>query len=370
VRAAAPERFIGSVAGGTVYDAPMLLAPGDVIDARYRVSSLLGSESSGDVYRAFDQRLRRTIALKVLKGERAPDSMERLAREARLSASLTHPNILAVYDVGEHQGLPFIAMELVDGRPLQHHFREPAPLDERVRWLADIARALAAAHRIGLVHGDVNAQNVLVTSAGAKLCDFGCANGVGSDPRSDQYAWGLLAYELLTSRAPRRPTPARIVGHGIPPHIAEAIERALAERDDRHPAMEDIVEALERRASFSAHEQTTTRMSSLPARGLRAPKPAILKSFVDAVRAELAVGVPLGFFKAVVSIAVEGPSAFVSVSLVALDGSAELWALAPSLDLKREAEALIADDAADGNAGWRWLVLRLSPEEVSVAEIL
>jgi hypothetical protein len=125
-----------------------------------------------------------------------------------------------------------------------------------------------------------------------------------------------------------------------------------------------------KRPSFSPHEQPTARMPSIPASALRAPKPAVLKSFVDAVRAELAVAVPLGFFKAVASIAVEGPSAFVSVSLVALDASAELWALAPSLDLRREAEALIADDAADGNAGWRWLVLRLGPEEVSVAEIL
>jgi eukaryotic-like serine/threonine-protein kinase len=347
----------------------MLLAPGEVIDARYRVSSLLGTGRTGAVYRAFDQRLRRTIALKVVHEKLSAEAMARLAREAQLSATLAHPNILAVYEVGDYQSLPFITMELVDGRPLQQYFGEPVPIDERVRWLADIARALAAAHRVGLFHRDLKAQSVLVTSAGAKLCDFGCSNEHG-DASDDQYAWGLVAYELLTSRAPRRPTPARIVGHGIAPHIAETIERALGAREDRHPSMEDIVEAIERRSSFSAHEQPTARMSSLPARGLRAPKPAILKSFVDAVRAELAVGVPLGFFKAVVSIAVEGPSAFVSVSLVALDGSAELWALAPSLDLKREAEALIADDAADGNAGWRWLVLRLGPEEVSVAEIL
>jgi len=393
----------------------VLLSSGEMIDARYRVSSLLGSGSMGAVYRAFDLRLRRAVALKVMHEKLSAESMARLVREARLSASLPHPNIVAVYDVGEHEGVAFMAMELVEGRPLHTFVGEPTPMAERIRWLGDIARALAAAHRAGLVHRDVKPQNVLVTASGAKLCDFGCAKlgdegtmnvtallpalrpiagmtlgtplymapevlhgANASDARSDQFAWGLIAYELLVGRPPRRTTPwtpPHVAGVGIPPHVAAAIERALSDRSERFPAMDDIVDELERRPSLhpSPDDAIPQRASSIPvSRAPRSPTPGVLAPFLDAVRAELAIGVPLGFFKAVATIGIEGPSAFVSVGLVALDESAELWALAPSPDLRRAAAKLVAEDNVDGNGGWRWLALRLehgSPD-ATVAELL
>lgn len=266
----------------------MEFQPGAVID-RYRLESILGRGGMGQVYRAFDLRLRRPIALKILHETLSAEAMSRLVREARLVASLNHPNIVAVYDVGEHEGMPFMAMELVDGQQLRHLVGAPVSHHEKVRWLADVARGLDAAHRAGLVHRDVKPQNVMVTTSGAKVLDFGIAKELDagrnatallpsmrtqpgfsmgtpqymapevlrgereSDARTDQFSWGLVAYQVLAGEPARRNdletgvgwTPPRLQLEGLE-RIAAVIERTLAEDcQSRFPSMFDVVTALE-----------------------------------------------------------------------------------------------------------------------------
>src|SRR4051794_11718274 len=112
----------------------MQIEIGSVVD-RYRIESVLGRGGSGTVYRALDLRLRRPVALKILHESLSAEDMARLVREARLVASLSHPNIVSVFDVGEHAGMPFMAMELIDGKQLVDIVGTAASLNEKLRWL-------------------------------------------------------------------------------------------------------------------------------------------------------------------------------------------------------------------------------------------
>ncbi|HEX8793568.1 MAG TPA: protein kinase [Polyangiaceae bacterium] len=235
------------------------MGPGDRI-GRYVVEGLLGEGGMGRVYRAYDATLRRRVAIKLLRPELlkdesgAPANVDRILREARMAASLDHHNVVSIFDVGEHEGTPFIVMELVKGRPLRALVgkNDVAPL-ERLGWLTDAARALAAAHKAGLVHRDVKPENILVRDDGVvKMLDFGIARldrtpslrpppapgeaaavataetveslaatldrstvaGTPAymapeqirhehvDARADQFGWGVVAYELLTGTLP------------------------------------------------------------------------------------------------------------------------------------------------------------------------
>ncbi len=247
----------------------MTLSPGDRVD-RYEVAELLGSGGMGVVYRAHDPKLERPIALKILRLDQslATDGHVRLLREARAVATLSHPNVLAVYDVGEVaeperlRGLAYIAMELVvgDGRSGRTSAMRRSRIGRRlIDWLRDVARALSAAHEAGVVHRDVKPENVMIRNDGiVKVLDFGVARrsvlavdaltsteahslpvssplsyteapalppgsasttagglvgtlyymapeqllGEPVDGRVDQFAWGVLAYELLVGEGP------------------------------------------------------------------------------------------------------------------------------------------------------------------------
>src|SRR5512146_1593674 len=138
----------------------MTLRPGEPF-GRYRIEDLLGEGGMGQVYRATDERLRRQVALKVISAALLDaGAAERLLREARAAAAIDHPNAVAIFDVGEVDGIPFLAMELVVGSTLRRHVGGSAPLAERLQWLLAIARALAAAHKRGLVHRDIKPENV------------------------------------------------------------------------------------------------------------------------------------------------------------------------------------------------------------------
>jgi len=220
-----------------------MLQPGDTFD-RYLIEAFLGEGGMGSVYRALDSKLQRRVALKIIRvGERVDDEARaRLIREARAVAALNHPNVVVVHDVGEHEGVPFIAMELVRGRSLRAYIGdETVPVRQRLRWLLDVARALDAAHRAGLVHRDVKPDNVMVGEDGTvKVLDFGIARSargavdanattaaalasitaegvaIGTprymppeqlrggevDARADQFAWGVMAYEVLGGTTP------------------------------------------------------------------------------------------------------------------------------------------------------------------------
>ncbi|HEY1694716.1 MAG TPA: protein kinase [Polyangiaceae bacterium] len=224
----------------------MGLAAGDRFD-RYVIEELLGEGGMAGVYRAFDPRLNRRVALKVLRvdssrdPQSAADASGRVLREARAAASLDHPNAVSVFDVGEVESQLYIAMELVQGRTLRAFVGDASVRWEvKLRWMVDAARALGAAHDKGLVHRDVKPENVMVRSDGVvKVVDFGIAKrvrvdvGTSSiiedartqsiqggivgtpwylspeqlrgdpfDGRSDQFAWAVTAYELLTGRLP------------------------------------------------------------------------------------------------------------------------------------------------------------------------
>jgi serine/threonine-protein kinase len=224
----------------------MRLKAGDRVD-RYVVVGPLGSGGMGDVYRARDTRLNRLIALKVLlprdgesTGSDGISLGARMLREAHAVAALEHPNVVAVYDVGEvawgGATLTYIAMELIQGVPLRAHVGDTSiPIGARVRWLVEVARALAAAHKAGIVHRDVKPENVMVRADGvAKVLDFGIAKravtptdttirtetaqgvrigtpyymapehmrGEPIDARADEFAWGVMAYELLCGKRP------------------------------------------------------------------------------------------------------------------------------------------------------------------------
>jgi len=281
------------------------LNPASIIADRYRIDTRLGSGGMGEVFRAHDRVLKRSVALKVLREDEAglqtgeedtgkrKDPFRQLLREARLCAALQHPNIVTIFDVGVSEGIAFIAMELIEGNNLRVSAANPsATPDEKLMWLRDVASALEAAHAVGLVHRDIKPDNVIVKKDGSvKVLDFGIAKwtpglrplnataGVTTGPvfagtpgymppeqrlgqvdeRSDQYGWGVLAFETLGGvRAPKdRPLSAADIHERIAdPAIASTIERATSYRaEDRHPSMRALLDSLA--ASTTAARSTT-----------------------------------------------------------------------------------------------------------------
>ena len=205
----------------------------ETVGGRYRLGERLGEGGMGEVFVAHDLRLEREVALKLLRADLARrDGMrERVVAEARLAARLTHPNVVAVLDTGEHEGRPFVVMERLSGRTLRDELDAGRMPADRTRDVGlQVLRALAAAHELGIVHRDVKPGNVLDAGVGTwKVADFGIAKWVDADetltgtgellgspsylaperiggaqagPASDLYAVGVLLYEALCGRKP------------------------------------------------------------------------------------------------------------------------------------------------------------------------
>src|SRR5262245_40243324 len=208
----------------------------------YQVLSLLGAGGMGEVYLAFDSRLDRTVALKILPGELAadPERMQRFAREAKAASALNHPNVATIYDVGESDGIRFIVMEHVEGETIAVRMGRPLTPSEVVDIAVQAADALDVAHAKGITHRDIKPANLMLTHRGhVKVLDFGVAkvnrseevrpNGdwtvepvtavgsvVGSgpymspeqlvggdvDPRSDVFSLGVVIYQMATGQLP------------------------------------------------------------------------------------------------------------------------------------------------------------------------
>jgi eukaryotic-like serine/threonine-protein kinase len=265
--------------------------------APYELRGLLGRGGMGQVYRAWDPRLHREVALKVLhdQADADPERLRRFVAEARAASALNHPNILTVFDADVDGQTPFIVSELIEGDSLREEMRRgPLPLKRLLDLATQIADGLAEAHAAGIVHRDVKPENVMVTRAGrAKILDFGLtratglqtgaapatadgdtltepglvagtvpymspeqARGLPADFRSDQFSLALMLYEMATGQVPfRRATPAETLDAivadepvPLPAVVAQVplmlwwvIERCLAKRPEaRYGSTSDL----------------------------------------------------------------------------------------------------------------------------------
>jgi eukaryotic-like serine/threonine-protein kinase len=167
----------------------------------YEILAPLGAGGMGEVYRARDSKLGREVAIKVLPGRVAsdPDALARFEREARAVASLSHPNIMAIFDFGTQDGVAYAVTELLEGETLAARLARGAlPTEQLVRVGTDICAALTAAHRKGIVHRDLKPANVMLTKSGVKLLDFGLAKAVARDPAFDSLTAAPTAARDLT----------------------------------------------------------------------------------------------------------------------------------------------------------------------------
>ena len=156
-------------------DSTMALAPGTRLGP-YAITAPLGAGGMGEVYKATDTRLDRTVAIKVLPEHVAadPELRQRFEREAKTLAALSHPHICPVYDVGRQDGIDFLVMEYLEGETLAQRLTKGAlPLEQALQVAIQIADALDKAHRKGIVHRDLKPGNIMLTKSGAKLLDFG-----------------------------------------------------------------------------------------------------------------------------------------------------------------------------------------------------
>ncbi|HET7761850.1 MAG TPA: protein kinase, partial [Phycicoccus sp.] len=256
---------------------------GRTLDGRYRVVSRIADGGMATVYLGVDERLGRDVALKVMRPHLVHDEsfVTRFRREARSAAALSHPNVVAVYDQGEDDGLMFLAMEYVPGLTLREVLKDEGPLSPRAALdiLDPLLLALAEAHAKGLIHRDVKPENVIISENGTvKVADFGLARAVTSqtvtsssglllgtvaylspeqvergiaDARSDVYAAGLVLFEMLTGgKAFTGDTPIHVAYQhvhsgvpvpssrvdGLPPALDELVAVATARDPDERPA--------------------------------------------------------------------------------------------------------------------------------------
>ena len=177
----------------------MAFAPGQKIGP-YQILGQIGAGGMGEVYRAHDARLGRDVAIKVLPASFSSDldRLSRFAQEARAAAALNHPNILAIHDIGDWQGAPYIVSELLVGETLRDRLKAGAvPARKAIDYALQVTRGLAAAHDKGIVHRDLKPENIFLTEAGhAKILDFGLAKL--SHPEQDDASSEAATVQVVT----------------------------------------------------------------------------------------------------------------------------------------------------------------------------
>jgi serine/threonine-protein kinase len=247
---------------------------GELIDGRYQLLRQVANGGMASIYEAIDTRLDRKVAVKIMHPHLAQDEafVSRFIKEAKAAAALSHPNIVAVQDQGWNQsGVPavFLVMELIEGHTLREYLTERGRFEikDAINYLTPILSALAAAHALGIVHRDIKPENILISKEGRiKIADFGLARGelIGStmtaessvilgsvsylspeqvqrgvaDSRSDVYAAGIVAYEMLTGEKPfSADSPIQIAYM----HVNEEIPRLRSKRKEIPQALDDLI---------------------------------------------------------------------------------------------------------------------------------
>src|ERR1700694_5033279 len=270
----------------------------------YEILSSIGAGGMGEVYRARDTRLDRIVAIKVLPTHLADRSelRERFEREARTIASLNHPHICTLFDIGQQDRIDYLVMEYLEGETLaQRLMKGPLPLEQALQYAIEIADALDKAHRKGVTHRDLKPGNIMLTKSGTKLLDFGLAKlkqevapanvplselptaidpltahgtivgtlqymapeqleGKEVDARTDIFAFGAVAYEMATGKKcfegksqasliaailEREPPPMTSLQPMTPPALDRVVKKCLAkDPDDRWHAAKDLYEGL------------------------------------------------------------------------------------------------------------------------------
>jgi Tol biopolymer transport system component/predicted Ser/Thr protein kinase len=301
----------------------MSLTPGARLGP-YEIVAAVGAGGMGEVYRARDTRLDRTVAIKVLPESFATDAdlRERFAREAKIISSLEHPNICVLYDVGDHEGTAFLVMQYLEGDTLEQRLAGgPLPIDQALRYAIEIADALDRAHRQGIVHRDLKPGNIMLTKSGAKVLDFGLAKvgvaggmdlgatgipttppnitargailgtfqymapeqleGIEADARTDIFAFGALLYEMVTGKRAfegksqaslisaimsATPAPMSTLQPVAPPGLDRIVKKCLAkDPDERWQSARDLADELK----WVAEGSTLAGVSATSALGTR-----------------------------------------------------------------------------------------------------
>ncbi|MGA7306918.1 MAG: serine/threonine-protein kinase, partial [Rhodothermales bacterium] len=307
--------------------------------SHYNILSELGRGGMGVVYKAADTKLDRTVALKILPAHAlaSEDDRARFYREARAAAALHHPNIGTIFEIDEHDGQPFIAMEYVDGQGLDERIRErPLRLTEAVAIAIQIAEALKAAHAKNIVHRDIKSANVMLTGGGdAKVLDFGLAKTAAStkltqmgstlgtvaymspqqargedvDHRSDLWSLGAVLYEMIAGKLPfpgdfeqavvysilnEEPQPLTAVRTGVPMGLEWIVSKLLAKNpEERYQSATELL------VDLRTVDLTATGMSRVqsPRSGVAASSSAVTSASTGGGRASwltLAVAVLTG----------------------------------------------------------------------------
>lgn len=336
------------------------LAVERVLDKRYRILAPIGAGGSSQVYLAQDTALNREVAIKVLDADAAADAHLRkmFVKEARALAALSHPSIVAVYDVGEVDGLPFIVMEHLPGGSLKQRIERAGPLApiDAATIAVDIANGLAFAHARGIIHADLKPSNILFDANDhAKVCDFGIARtpqeeadtpqlfatamyvaperveGKPATPASDVYGLGLVLYEMLVGKPPfvsanaavllrdhvvRTPVPPSHLRPSLVRELDTIVLKALAKEPRlRYQKASEVAQALASIQNLDK-ELATTRFTGVMTEPIRDFVPTVEQSPVVALLSQYGQPIRQVFFALFVALPVIGLALLAGIGLV------------------------------------------------------